>query len=105
TQIVGGPLATAFAELGETLEHPYVPALSEQSRMARAAEAPGYFRGLGLARISDEFDLAEIHDTAREALAVIDADLARMRRGLGASAGAAAFYASVAGRTRWCGPW
>ena len=101
TQIVGGPLATAFAELGETLEHRYVPALSEQSRMARAEDAPGYFRELALARISDEFDLAGIHDTAREALAVIDADLARMRRGLGGSADAAAFNASMAGSRRW----
>ena len=101
TQIIAGPLAASFAALAETLERKYVPALAEQSRMARGDGAKAYFRILSNARLSDQLDIASVHQMATDALADIDADLARMRRSLGGPSNADAFNKSMAGNPRW----
>ena len=100
-QIAHGPLAEAFGRLGDTIGRDYVPNLSEQAKLTRAADAPQYFRELSRLRISDDLGLEETYRRARARLAVIDADLARMRQRLGAPADAAAFYRSMIGDPRW----
>ena len=100
-QFVEGPLAKAFAALEETLRQRYIPRLTERSRMALAEDAPAYYRQLSQARVSDDLDLASTHETAKDALARIDAELARLRKALGGPADAAAFHRSMAGDPRW----
>jgi uncharacterized protein (DUF885 family) len=100
-RIAEGPLADAFDRLGDAIRTDYVPALSEQAKLAHAADAPEYFRELSRLRISDDLGLAATHQRARDRLATINADLARMRRQLGAPADAAAFNRSMVGNPRW----
>ena len=100
-QVADGPLARAFGRLGAVIRTDYVPALSEQARLALAPDAADYFRELGRLRISDDLGLTETYRKARERLAAIDADLARMRRDLGAPDDAAAFHRSMIGDPRW----
>lgn len=100
-QIADRALADAFARLQGAIRTHYVPALSEQAKLTRAPDAPDYFRELGRLRISDDLGLAETYREARERLAAIDADLARMRRQLGAPADAAVFHRSMIGNPRW----
>ena len=100
-QIADGALAQALARLGETIRADYVPALTDQAKVTRAADAPDYFRELARLRVSDDLGLSETYHKARERLAAIDADLARMRRRLGVAADAAAFHRSMIGDPRW----
>lgn len=100
-QIADGALAEAFGRLGNTIRTDYVPALSDQAKITRAADAPEYFRELSRLRISEDLGLEETYRHARDRLAVIDAGLARMRRRLGAPADAAAFHRSMVGDPRW----
>jgi uncharacterized protein (DUF885 family) len=64
-------------------------------------DAPDYFRELARLRISAELGLSEAYHDARDRLALIDADLTRMRRRLGVAANAAAFHRSMIGDPRW----
>ena len=100
-QIADGSLAEAFGRLGDTIRTHYVPALGDQGKITRAADAPEYFRELARLRISEDLGLEETYQHAQDRLAVIDADLARMRRRLGAPADAAAFHRSMVGNPRW----
>jgi uncharacterized protein (DUF885 family) len=100
-QITGGALAEALDHLGKTIRTDYVPSLSEQGAVTRAGDAPEYFRELARLRISEDLSLAETYRQARDRLALIDADLARMRRRLGAPADVAAFHQSMIGDPRW----
>jgi uncharacterized protein (DUF885 family) len=99
--IADGPLAEAFGRLGETIRRDYIPSLGEQAKLTRVADAPEYFRELARLRISDDLGVEETYQLARDRLAVVDADLARMRRRLGAPADAAAFHQSMVGDRRW----
>jgi uncharacterized protein (DUF885 family) len=100
-RIADGPLADAFGRLRETIRGDYVPALAEQAKITRAPDAPAYFRELARLRISDDLGLVETLERARGRLAAIDADLARMRRRLGAPSDAGAFHRSMLGDRRW----
>lgn len=100
-QITDRALAEALGRLGETIRTNYIPALSEQAKLTRAADAPQYFRELALLRTSDDLRLSKTYQHARERLAGIDADLGRMRRKLGAPEDAAAFHRSMVGDPRW----
>ena len=100
-QIADGPLAAALDRLGDTIRSDYIPVLGEQGKLARAADAPDYFRELGRLRIPEELRIDESHQEARYRLAVIDADLAQIRRRLGGPADAAAFHRSMIGNPRW----
>ena len=64
--VTAGPLAEALARLGDTIRSDYVPALGEQAKIARAADAPEYFRELARLRISDDLGLAETYQHARD---------------------------------------
>lgn len=99
--IVAGPLAAAFAALGETLERKYIPTLTDQSRVAGAEDSSHYFRELMNARLSDPLDMETMHEAAKQSLADADADLARIRRSVGGSVNAAEFHRSMAGNPRW----
>lgn len=100
-QVADGQLAEAFGRLAATIRTDYVPALSEQATLIRAPDAEDYFHELARLRTSVALGLAETHQEARERLAAIDADLARMRRRLGAPADAAAFHRSMIRNPRW----
>ena len=100
-QIADGPLSEAFRRLEDTIRTDYIPALADQAKITRAADAAEYFRELAQLRISEDLDLQETYQQARDRLAALDADLARMRRRLGAPADAAAFHRSMVGDRRW----
>ena len=100
-RITDGALAEAFDRLKDTLHADYIPSLGEQGKVTRAADAPEYFRELARLRISDDLGLSETYRHARDRLIVLDEDLARMRRQLGAPADAAAFHRSMIGDPRW----
>jgi uncharacterized protein (DUF885 family) len=100
-RIADGALADAFERLRDTVRTDYVPALDGQAKVTRAVDAPEYFRELARLRISDDLGIEETYQHARDRLAVIDADLTRMRRRLGAPADAAAFHLSMVGDPRW----
>lgn len=100
-QVADGALAAAFARLEDKIRTAYVPALGEQAKVTRAADAPDYFRELARLRVSDDLDLSETYLRARDRLAAIDIDLARMRRRLGVAADASAFHRSMIGDPRW----
>ena len=99
--VADGPLAEAFGRLGDVIRSDYIPALAEQAKMTLAADAPDYFRELARLRISEDLGLQETYQHARDRLATIDADLARMRGQLGGPADAAAFHRSMVGDPRW----
>jgi uncharacterized protein (DUF885 family) len=99
--IVDRALATAFDRLEESIRTDYIPALEEQAKISRAADAPDYFRELARLRISEDLGIAETYQRARDRLASIDADLARMRAHLGAPADAGTFHRSMIGDPRW----
>ena len=100
-QIADGALAEALARLREMIGSDYVPALGEQAKVTRAPDAPDYFRELARLRVSEDLSLSETHHQARDRLAVIDADLARLRRRLGGAADAVAFHRAMIGDPRW----
>jgi len=100
-QVTDGALAAAFARLEGAIRTDYVPATGEQAKVTRAADASGYFRELARLRVSDDLDLSETYQKARDRLAVLDADLAGMRRRLGVAADASAFHRSMIGDPRW----
>ena len=60
-QITDRALAGALGRLGETIRTNYIPALSEQARITRAADAPEYFRELARLRISDDLGLSNTY--------------------------------------------
>jgi uncharacterized protein (DUF885 family) len=100
-QVSDGALAEALARLGETIRADYVPALDEQAKVTRAGDAPDYFRELSRLRLSEDLGLAEAYERARDRLATIDGELARMRGRLGVAADAAEFNRSMLGDPRW----
>jgi uncharacterized protein (DUF885 family) len=100
-RIVGGPLAEALGRLCDMIRTDYVPALEERAGIIRAPDVDDYFRELARVRVSDELTLEDTNHKARERLAVLDADLAAIRRRLGAPADADAFHRSMSGDPRW----
>jgi len=100
-KIAEGALAEAFARLGDAVRADYLPALGDQAKVTRAPDAGDYFRELARLRISEDLELSETHRRARDRLATIDGDLARIRRQLGVAADPAAFHRSMIGDPRW----
>jgi uncharacterized protein (DUF885 family) len=100
-KIADGALAEAFARLEAAVRMDYLPALGDQAKVTRAEGAADYFRELARLRVSEDLDPAETYGQARERLAAIDADLARMRRRLGVAADAAEFHRAMIGDPRW----
>jgi uncharacterized protein (DUF885 family) len=100
-RIADTALAEAFGRLKDSIRTDYIPALGEQAKITRATDATDYFRELARLRISDDLDLAETYQRARDHLETIDSDLTRMRRQLGGPTDAAAFHRSMVGDPRW----
>jgi len=100
-KVADGALAEAFGRLQDAVRTDYLPALGDQAKVTRAAGSADYFRELARLRVSEDLELSETHRQARDRLAAIDADLARMRRRLGVAADAAEFHRAMVGDPRW----
>jgi uncharacterized protein (DUF885 family) len=100
-QVVERDLAAAFERLKDTIRRQYVPSLRDQAMVTSAADAPDYFRELARSRVSEDLGLGDTHQEAIDRLAIIDADLARIRRRLGVATNAAAFHRAMIGDPRW----
>lgn len=100
-QILSGALAVAFTRLSDTIKDEYIPALNEQAKMTRSPDANEFFRAMTKVRTSDAIDLQTAHEAAQATVAAIDAELAQIRKQIGGSSDADAFYRSMAGNPRW----
>lgn len=99
--LVQGPLAASFEALVQAIERDYLPHVDESSAVTKAEDARAYQHELLRHRVSDGLEPMAEHQAAKESLAAIDADLARMRRSLGVEADADLFHRAMSRDPRW----
>lgn len=99
--MINGPLAAAIARLQSALTDRYLAGVDETSRLALAEDAQDYHAKLIELRTSHRATPAEEYEAARQDLADIDEDLARMRRAMGVGPNAEVFHAGLARDPRW----